>query len=516
MNVIGDWKKMLGADWDKTYAASNTIYVARQNNILFSVLAQYFGPEAINDRLMLIETISFTTTPADMLTSLTRIIADRSVGRAVLRQLSPDGLRTDGRRRPRRHHRRNRQTRNEAVPASGGAVRIDAMADLDHAGCGPDLALRPEQVRKASSHPHSCELQLVLEPARSELVRAFVREAALAEDVPLPLASLLADDAAQTWLSLCALGSGRERCRIVLLCARRDVRARILLPGYSRFSNVATSLAGCIRRDAGISCHERGIDGWEVSLHRSLTGNTEPAPSAAETPMPTPALAMAANDYLVELPQKTDAPGIARCFLEVYGHHYVHSEVFSSRRYWGKVESGELIPAVARDGQGGVIGHVALEREPGAHVAERGEAVVLPAYRGHHLLERMTERLSEEALKHGLQGIYAEPLTIHTFSQRNDERAGMPVCAVLLGANPEHFRPKDVPCPTAGQRQSYLRTFRFVQSPAARTVHAPEPYREMLLNIYASLGVSVSVATPSTVAAANPTPASRSTIAAMG
>jgi hypothetical protein len=80
MSVIGEWKTMLGADWEKTYAASNTIYVARQNNILFSVLAQYFGPEAINERLMLIETISFTSTPDDMLTSLTRIIADRSVG----------------------------------------------------------------------------------------------------------------------------------------------------------------------------------------------------------------------------------------------------------------------------------------------------------------------------------------------------------------------------------------------------------------------------------------------------
>ena len=80
MTVIADWKKMLGSDWDKTYAASNTIYVARQNNVLFSVLAQFFGPDAINDRLMLIETISFTTTPADMMTSLTRIIADRSVG----------------------------------------------------------------------------------------------------------------------------------------------------------------------------------------------------------------------------------------------------------------------------------------------------------------------------------------------------------------------------------------------------------------------------------------------------
>jgi hypothetical protein len=80
MTVLAEWKAQLGADWDKTYAASNTIYVARQNNVLFSVLAQFFGPDAINSRLLLIETISFTTTPADMLESLTRIIADRSVG----------------------------------------------------------------------------------------------------------------------------------------------------------------------------------------------------------------------------------------------------------------------------------------------------------------------------------------------------------------------------------------------------------------------------------------------------
>ncbi|MEO8506163.1 MAG: hypothetical protein ABI593_00880 [Betaproteobacteria bacterium] len=80
MTVLAGWKKMIGADWDKTYAASNTIYVARQNNVLYSVLAQFFGPEALNNRLILIETVSFTTTPEDMLESLTRIVADRSVG----------------------------------------------------------------------------------------------------------------------------------------------------------------------------------------------------------------------------------------------------------------------------------------------------------------------------------------------------------------------------------------------------------------------------------------------------
>src|SRR5262249_53627064 len=83
MGVVAEWKKMLGSDWDKAYAASNTIYVARQNNVLFSVLAQFFGPEAINTRLMLIETVSFTTTPEDMLTAVTRIISDRSVGALV-------------------------------------------------------------------------------------------------------------------------------------------------------------------------------------------------------------------------------------------------------------------------------------------------------------------------------------------------------------------------------------------------------------------------------------------------
>ena len=50
MGVVAEWKALIGADWEKTYAASNTIYVARQNNVLFSsVLAQFlFGPEAIN------------------------------------------------------------------------------------------------------------------------------------------------------------------------------------------------------------------------------------------------------------------------------------------------------------------------------------------------------------------------------------------------------------------------------------------------------------------------------------
>ena len=80
MKVVKEWKEMLGPDWDKTYAVTNSLYVTRQNNIIYSVLAQFFGKETINTRLFLFETSAFTTTPDQMLEVLTRTVADRSVG----------------------------------------------------------------------------------------------------------------------------------------------------------------------------------------------------------------------------------------------------------------------------------------------------------------------------------------------------------------------------------------------------------------------------------------------------
>ncbi len=80
MKVLKDWKELLGADWDKTYGVSNTLYVARQNNVIFSVLAQFFGKDAMNTRLFLFETPAFVTTPEQMFDVLIRTVADRSVG----------------------------------------------------------------------------------------------------------------------------------------------------------------------------------------------------------------------------------------------------------------------------------------------------------------------------------------------------------------------------------------------------------------------------------------------------
>jgi hypothetical protein len=85
MGVVEEWKAMLGEQWARTYAVSNSLYVTRQNNILFTILAQFMGQEAIGDRLLLIETPEFTTTPETLLEVLARIVADRGIGKVFFK-----------------------------------------------------------------------------------------------------------------------------------------------------------------------------------------------------------------------------------------------------------------------------------------------------------------------------------------------------------------------------------------------------------------------------------------------
>ena len=79
-----------------------------------------------------------------MMQSLTRIIADRSVGALFFGNyhlMDYELMGGDAR----RHRRRERQARHdETVPASAGAIRLKAVADLGHAGPGSGLSRRPE------------------------------------------------------------------------------------------------------------------------------------------------------------------------------------------------------------------------------------------------------------------------------------------------------------------------------------------------------------------------------------
>jgi hypothetical protein len=83
--VLEEWKKSLGPEWGRTYGVTSSIYVMRQNNIFFTILAQFIGQEAFGDRLVLLETTQFAADPDEMLEVLARIVSDRALGKVFFK-----------------------------------------------------------------------------------------------------------------------------------------------------------------------------------------------------------------------------------------------------------------------------------------------------------------------------------------------------------------------------------------------------------------------------------------------
>ena len=79
--VLAEWKALLGTDWDHTYALTNSLFPTRQNNILFTIMAQFMGEDKINRQLFMFETTDFQTTPEQMFTLYARYINDRALSK---------------------------------------------------------------------------------------------------------------------------------------------------------------------------------------------------------------------------------------------------------------------------------------------------------------------------------------------------------------------------------------------------------------------------------------------------
>jgi len=81
-------------------------------------------------------------------------------------------------------------------------------------------------------------------------------------------------------------------------------------------------------------------------------------------------------------------------------------------------------------GNGEVVGHYALERNQPGPVAEGGQAVVDPAHRGRKILDRLKMAALDHAREIGLAGVWADAVTVHTFTQKANLTLGAKLCAV--------------------------------------------------------------------------------------
>jgi anti-sigma regulatory factor (Ser/Thr protein kinase) len=208
-----------------------------------------------------------------------------------------------------------------------------------------------------------------------------------------------------------------------------------------------------------------------------------PAPRRAEVPLAPE------QDYAIRRLQSTEAIEVCQLIYRTYGYTYPNEDLYYPDRIVQLNQTGELISVVAVDASGGIVGHYALERPGLGPVAESAQAAVSPAHRGRKLMERMRVYLEEEGRRVGLRGIFGQPVTAHTYSQRVQEDFGGRVCGVSLGIAPA-VDMKQIADSRGVQRLSLMLYFKYLVPPSSAPILVPARHRAMVQRIYAHLGAT--------------------------
>src|SRR2546423_10823636 len=104
-------------------------------------------------------------------------------------------------------------------------------------------------------------------------------------------------------------------------------------------------------------------------------------------------------------------------------------------------------------------------------------------------MERMRVYLEEEGRRVGLRGIFGQPVTTHTYSQRVQEDFGGRVCGVSLGIAPAGDM-KQIVDLRGVQRLSLMLYFKYLDSPSPTPIHVPAHHPAFRQRIYNHLGAS--------------------------
>jgi len=235
--------------------------------------------------------------------------------------------------------------------------------------------------------------------------------------------------------------------------------------------------------------HWHGTEGTELRMtfvHEVPASHVLDSRMTAEVVTPAPE-----QSYTIRRFQPDDARGVVRCFYATYGYGYDVPALYEPRRLTELNKRERYISFVAVDEAGEVAGHYALDREPGAPIAEGCGAVVDPRHRGRGLLERMRQAVEAHAREIGLDAYYTEPVTDHAITQNESEKFGARITAISLGFSPRTMLAKHLDLSVTTQRQSLTLYVKPLRAPAHRTIYPPEKHREMIGTLYAHLQIPV-------------------------
>jgi len=198
------------------------------------------------------------------------------------------------------------------------------------------------------------------------------------------------------------------------------------------------------------------------------------------------------EDIEIKLFEEQDAVRISQIIYKTYGYTYPNEDLYYPQKIIELNKSGKLISIVAYDKKrDDIVGHYALERDALGPVAEIGQAVVDPNYRGFGLMKLMRKKVGQTAIDIGLEGIVSQPVTTHTFSQKVNEGVGAIPVGFSYGVVPQKQSFKAIKSELS-QRESCMLYFLPIKQ-RERTLFFPKKHNEILHKIYQNLGFSYRV-----------------------
>jgi hypothetical protein len=162
-----------------------------------------------------------------------------------------------------------------------------------------------------------------------------------------------------------------------------------------------------------------------------------------------------------------------------YGQTYDVRWVYDPAEVEARLAAGTYVSCVAESPAGELLCHLGMSlAAAGDMVAHSGQAVTLPAARGHHVFTRTKRFLMDWARNRGLAGMYSEATAAHPYSQRANIELGAHETGFLLGWIPDSVA-NDAAAGRRG-RQSAALLYLKLNDGHERPVYAPARHREIV------------------------------------
>ena len=162
-----------------------------------------------------------------------------------------------------------------------------------------------------------------------------------------------------------------------------------------------------------------------------------------------------------------------------YGRTYDVRWVYDPAEVASRLADGTYVSCVAETEDGELLCHEGMSLAAADDaVGHSGQAVTLPAARGHHLFTRTKRFLMDWARERGLAGMFSEATAAHPYSQRANVELGAHETGFLLG-----WIPASVANDAAEgerRRQSAALFYTKLNDGHEREVYAPERHREIV------------------------------------